>query len=85
MSSCTRLVVPSEEAKGFSGDKESMGQQEELITTLENVEKAAKILLQVSFVPNTSQTTEDLPQDLQKYSREGKYHRSTHLKETQQA
>lgn len=62
-----------------------MGQQEELITTMENVEKAAKILLQVSFVPNTSQTTEDLPQDLQKYSREGKYHRSIHLKKTQQA
>lgn len=61
-----------------------MGQQEELITTMENVEKAAKILLQVSFVSHTSQTT-DLPQDLQKYSREGKYHRSIHLKETQQA
>lgn len=61
-----------------------MGQQEELITTLENVEKAAKILLQVSFVSNTSQIT-DLPKDLQKYSREGKYHHSIHLKETQQA
>lgn len=31
----------------------------------ENVEKAAIILLQDTFVPNTSQTTEDLPQDLQ--------------------
>lgn len=31
----------------------------------ENIGKAAIILLQVTFVPNTSQTTEDLPQDLQ--------------------
>lgn len=31
----------------------------------ENVEKAAIILLQITFVPNTPQTAEDLPQDLQ--------------------
>lgn len=31
----------------------------------ENVGNAAIILLQDTFVPNTSQTTQDLPQDLQ--------------------
>lgn len=31
----------------------------------ENMEKAAIILFQVTFVPTTSQTTGDLPQDLQ--------------------
>lgn len=31
----------------------------------EYAEKAAVILLQVIFVPNTPQTTEDLPQDVQ--------------------
>lgn len=45
--------------------------------------EAAIILLQVTFAPNSSHTAEDLPQDLQKYGREGKCHCSIHSKEMQ--